>query len=128
MSQNVSPQTIFTFFERKIYRGASFTNPNTIIRAILEKKERKVARFPHHRKSCTSSSFLPFFNVVQTNRGEENWPGFRGHVITAYDSLWHTRLFGKDLAKKNAGNSGNVGHHGFPKYGGAIIIGRTHDL
>lgn len=113
---NVSSQTIFIFFERREKCIASF------ITILEKKKEFQVSLVTGSRVSLPPSSF----NVV-TNRGE-NWPGFRGHVITAYDSRWHTRLFGKNLAKKNAGNSGNVGHHGFPKYGGAIIIGRTHDL
>lgn len=45
-----------------------------------KKKEFQVSLVAGSRVSLPPSSF----NVV-TNRGE-NWPGFRGHVITAYDS------------------------------------------
>lgn len=75
---NVSPQTIFIFFERREKYIASFI---TILEKKREKrKEKRVSSFAGSRVSLPPSSF----NVV-TNRGE-NWPGFRGHVITAYDS------------------------------------------
>lgn len=71
---NVSPQTIFIFFERREKYIASF------ITILEKKKEFQVSLVAGSRVSLPPSSF----NVV-TNRGE-NWPGFRGHVITAYDS------------------------------------------